>query len=32
MKLILEHADDFTGKRISQDKIKDLVMESLTNG
>ncbi|AKA70511.1 hypothetical protein [Clostridium scatologenes] len=29
---ILDHADDFAKKGVQQDKIQDLVMESLTNG
>ncbi|MEL7605177.1 MAG: hypothetical protein AAGU39_03960, partial [Sedimentibacter saalensis] len=32
MQHILEHADDFAQKGIQQSQIKDLVMESLTNG
>ena len=32
MQHILEHADDFANKGIKQSEIKDLVMESLTNG
>uniref|UniRef100_UPI000C06F7C1 RHS repeat domain-containing protein n=1 Tax=Tepidibacter mesophilus TaxID=655607 RepID=UPI000C06F7C1 len=32
MKHILDHADDFANKGIQQSQIKDLVMESLTNG
>lgn len=32
MQHILNHVDDFAKKGIQQNKIKDLVMESLTNG
>ncbi|WP_313563343.1 hypothetical protein [Ruminiclostridium cellobioparum] len=32
MQHILDHADDFAKKGIQQNQIKDLVMESLTNG
>lgn len=32
MQHILDHADDFARKGIPQNKIQDLVMESLTNG
>ena len=32
MQHILDHADDFANKGIKQSEIKDLIMESLTNG
>ncbi len=32
MQHILDHANDFAKKGVQQDKIQDLVIESLTNG